>query len=387
MSPLVRAPRCLAPLVWLAVAYVAVPVRAAPPPATVVADGVTEDATASNNQVKLVRDAAGLVVAYVGTGAGGAQIYLARSADGGAHWTKLAQASDGPAPSRLPAIALDASGRLHLMWTRYDDGVGKIYYRVWADRWVGPQQRISPPNGYAGYPGLTVDRAGYPHVVWYGIRGGGAALYTRHGSIYEIYYAGFDGRAWSDPLLISTGVPDSVNAAIAAGPGGRLFAVWYQYDGRTYQIRYAERDRTWTAPEGVFHTPSDEFNPDLAVDAGAQVSLAWEHHTDLNSIIEYARRVGGRWQGPVTLSASGSPARHPSVAVTSTGVVYVAWDQDDGQIYARRYGGMWGPVLRLTADGGNSFPAVAADGAAAAVVWTHTSGHRSSVDYARVAPK
>jgi hypothetical protein len=178
-----------------------------------------------------------------------------------------------------------------------------------------------------------------------------------------------------------------VNPAIAAGPAGRLFAVWYQYDGRTYQIRYAERARNWTAPEGVFHTQSDEFNPDLAVDGAAGVSLAWEHHTGLNSVIEYARRIGDRWQGPMTLSAAATPARHPSVAVTSTGVVYTAWDQDDGQIYARRYAGAWGPVLRLTADGGNSFPAVAADGQAAAVVWTHTAGHRSSVESARVVPR
>jgi len=361
----------------------AAPLRAA----VIAAAGATEDATASNNQVKLLRTAAGLILAYVGAGAGGAQVYLARSQDGGAHWTRLAQASDGPAASRLPAVALDRAGRLHVMWTRYDDGVGKIYYRVWAGAWTGPQQRISPAVGYAGFPGLAVDPSGRPQVVWYGIREGGTLLYTRHGSIYEIYYTGFDGRSWSDPVLLSTGVPDSVNPAIAESPTGRAAAVWYQFDGRVYQIRYAERDGTWGAPESVSHSSSDEFNPDIAIDQAGVVSLAWEHHDDLNSDTVYARRSGRGWQGPAALSAPVPAARHPALAAAAAGVLYAVWDADDGQIYLRRYAGGWAPAVRLTTDGGNSYPSVAVDGGAAAVVWTHTGGGRSVVEYARWEPR
>jgi len=365
------------------------PIAAAAPPGgpVIAAADATEDATASNNQVKLLRTAAGLILAYVGAGAGGAQVYLARSQDGGAHWTRLAQASDGPAASRLPAVALDRAGRLHVMWTRYDDGVGKIYYRVWAGAWTGPRQRISPAVGYAGFPGLAVDPSGRPQVVWYGIREGGTLLYTRHGSIYEIYYTGFDGRSWSEPVLISTGVPDSVNPAIAESPTGRTAAVWYQFDGRVYQVRYAERDGAWGAPESVSHSSSDEFNPDIAIDQAGVVSLAWEHHDDLNSDIVYARRSGRGWQGPVALSAPAPAARHPALAAAAAGVLYAVWDADDGQIYLRRYAGGWAPAVRLTTDGGNSYPSVAVDGAAAAVVWTHTGGGRSVVEYARWEPR
>jgi hypothetical protein len=352
----------------------------------VVAVGATEDATASNNQVKIVRSADGLIVAYVGSGAGGAQVYLARSQDDGAHWSRLSQVSDGPAASRLPAIALDGAGRLHVVWTRYDDGVGKIYYRVWSGAWHGPQRRISPAVGYAGYPGLALDAAGDPQIVWYGIREGGTPLYTRHGSIYEIYYSAYTGRSWSDPILVSTGLPDSVNPAIAEGRGGGPSAVWYQFDGRAYQVRYSERDGTWGEPETVFRSRSDQFNPDIEVDAAGAVSLVWERHDDLASAIVYARRSGTRWQAPVALSAPSPAARHPSIAA-GPGVLYVAWDADDGQIYLRRYSGAWAPQVRLTANGGNSFPSVAADGVGAAVVWTHTAGGRSAVEYAHWTPR
>ncbi|HTD46568.1 MAG TPA: hypothetical protein VK881_04800 [bacterium] len=350
--------------------------------AAVVAGGVTEDATSSNNQVKLIRDAAGhLVVAYVLDVSGTPQVVLAVSRDEGGHWTRLAQVSSGPIPSRLPALGLDAAGRLYVIWTRYDDGVGKIYYRVWAERWAAPQERISPPSGYAGFPSLAVDGRGHAHVVWYGIREGSLPASTRHGSIYEIFYTGFDGRAWSPPRLISTGLPDSVNPALAADRGGRLHAVWFQYDGRAYQVRYAERDAAWSDPETVLATRADAFNPDVAVDARGEPLLVWERHDGVSSVIQLARRTGGRWQTPVDLSEASSPARHPSLSVAPSGAVYVVWDRDDGEIVARRLSDRWEPAVRLTADGGNTFPSVLASGQGAGVVWTHTAQGRSQVRY------
>ena len=127
------------------------------------AASAADDATSSNNQVKLVRDRAGqLIAAYVQNIDGTPQVILAVSQDEGRSWTPLAQASSGPIASRLPTLDLDGGGRLHVAWTRYDDGVGKIYYRVWQGRWVASQQRISPSPGYAGFPALAVDGVGNP---------------------------------------------------------------------------------------------------------------------------------------------------------------------------------------------------------------------------------
>jgi hypothetical protein len=361
------------------------PVRGADggrPAAVIVSGGAAADATASNNQVKIVRTSIGLVAAYAGTSGGIPQVFLSVSHDAGGHWSTLTQVSAGPVPSRLAALASDSRGRVHVVWTRYDGGVGKIYHRVWNGRWTGPQERISPPSGYAGYPALALDRTGLPHVVWYGIREGSGAAYTRHQSIYEIYYVGFDGRAWSRPFLISTGVPDSINPALAPDHLGRLHAVWYQFDGRVFQARYAERTNQWTASEGVFRSRFDEFNPDLAVDPEGRVSLAWERHEDQQSVIMYTRRSGGRWDAPIAITDGTSPAYHPSVAIGASGDVYVLWDQDDGHIYARRFTGRWIPAVRMTADGVNTFPGASADG----VVWTHTVGTDSRVYFARLPP-
>jgi hypothetical protein len=355
--------------------------------AMLVARGVTSDATASNNGVKLLRVRRALVAAYTGGTGDAPQILLAVSRDNGAHWAPLGQASEGPVPSRLAALAADASGHLHVVWTRYDDRVGKVYHREWAGpgagAWTGPQRRLSLAGVYAGYPAVAVDHLGRPAVVWYGIREGPASVPTKHGSIYEIFYAAFDGRAWSHPLLISTGVPDSINPALASDFAGRLHAAWYQFNGRVYQVRYAERDGAWSAPEGVSRAPADEFNPDLAAGPVDRLALAWEQHAPQGSIIEYTRRTGAGWEMPVAVS-EGAAAFHPSVSIDATGTIWIAWDADDGQIYARRFKNRWGPVLRLTTDGGNAFPSALSEGGALDVLWTHQSGAGDSVFFARV---
>jgi hypothetical protein len=233
-------------LTILALAVTAVTAVAPPAPAgaaaafaagapVLVARGATNDATASNDEVKILRPLGALVVAYAGGAGGTSQILLVASRDGGAHWAPLGQAIEGPVASRLAALAADPFGRLHVVWTRYDDGVGKIYYREWAPAgspkgaaggWTEPPRRISLAGVYAGYPAVALDHAGHPGVIWYGIRAGQTPAPTKHGSIYEIIYTGYDGSDWSPPALISSGPPDSINPALTSDSAGRLNAVW-----------------------------------------------------------------------------------------------------------------------------------------------------------------
>jgi hypothetical protein len=383
--------RTLLPAIFVALfASVAMPRTSWLPPAnaqsvSILAASATDDATSSNNQVKLVRDRAGqFIAAYVQNIDGTPQVILAASQDEGRSWTPLAQASSGRIASRLPAVDLDGEGRLHVAWTRYDDGVGKIYYRVWQGRWIASQQRISPSPGYAGFPALAVDGVGNPHVLWYGIRPASPPVQTRHESIYEIFYTGFDGRAWSPPLLISTGLPDAINPAMAGDRTGRLHAAWYQFDGRVYQVRYAVRDGTWSQPETVLATRFDAFSPDLAVDARGQAVLVWEHHDGLSSSIQFSRRSGGAWSDPVDLSERAVVCRHPSISVAPSGTVYAAWETDTGEIHLRRFRSRWEPAVRLTAGGGDSFPSLLASDQAASVIWTHSAQGGSSVRYLRL---
>jgi hypothetical protein len=83
----------------------------------------------------------------------------------------------------------------------------------------------------------------------------------------------------------------------------------------------------------------------------------------------------------VDLSAASSRARHPSVSIAPSGAVHVTWDTDDGQVFVDRFTTRWEPAVRLTDDGGNTYPSVTAAGGGADVIWTHTAQGRSSVRY------
>lgn len=354
------------------------------PDTALVAANVPSDATASNNQAKIVRVPAGLVVAYAGRDGASTQVFLALSRDDGVHWSLLGRASQGQVPSRLPAVARTATGELHVVWTRYDGGVGTVYDRVWAGRWTGPPRRLSTGGGYAGYPAVAATPGGALQVAWYGIVQGTPPAATRHGALYEIYATGFDGRRWSRPQRISPGLLDAVNPALAADAGGRVHAVWFQFDGHSYQVRYARWEGAWDRPGPVYRVGVDEFNPDLAADAAGHVTVVWEHHGASGSRIAAATWRGVRWDGPVLLSAPPPQAFHPSVAAGGSGTVAVAWEGEDGQVYLRRYAQAWGPVVRLTGEGVNAFPSVLVEGPWIDLVWTHSSPRGSEVRFLRV---
>lgn len=363
----------------------AAPLVASSWPEATVAVGVPEDATASNNQVKVVRAPVGLVVAYVGRGEGTTHVLLAVSRNGGAHWSPLARASGGRVPSRLPAVGLTPTGDLHVVWTRYDTGVGAVYHRVWRrGGWASPPERLSPATGYAGYPALAVTPAGVVQVVWYGIRPGTPAAVARHGALYEIFATENAGQAWSPPQLISPGLPDSVNPAVAADAEGRVHAAWFQFDGRAYQVRYARWAGRWEHPTTVLRSRADQFDPDVAVDPAGHVVVVWEHHAGSLSRIYSARWAGGRWEGPVPLSGTTESAFHPVVAVGASGIAAAAWDAEDGQVYLRSFRETWGPAVRVTGAGRNAFPSVLLEGSGVDVVWTRVSPPHSEVRFARV---
>src|SRR3989475_4457455 len=207
---------------------------------TLVAPDVTEDATEANSQPKIgVDDSGKIYITFVSTAGGYSQIFVASSTDGW-RWD-LQQVTRARAHARYPALAVGPDNTMHLAWTQYDNGVGKVYYARYANRGWNTPLKVSPGDAYAGIPALAVDAQGTVHMVWYGIRAGAPAITTRHGSIYEILYTAASDNRWSEPKVISPGIPDAINPALVIDSTGRLHSAWYQFDLRNYQVRHALR--------------------------------------------------------------------------------------------------------------------------------------------------
>jgi hypothetical protein len=342
-----------------------------------------EDATEANSQPKLARDASGTIyVAYVAPAGGVAQIYLARSSDAGTRW-QIVPVTSSRAPSRYPTLTVDRQGTVHVAWTQYDGGTGRVYYaRYDGRRWTAPV-RVSAGQQYAGLPSIAVGADGIVHLVWYGIRAQAPEIHTRHGSIYEILYTHSTGGGWSPAVVISPGIPDAINPALAVDASGRLHSAWYQFDSRVYQVRYAERDRNWIKPVEVSTGGDDAAAVAMAVAPDGTVHLVWEQRSGAGIRIFYAEKRS-RWSGQQQISPSSQRTCCPAVAVDAQQRVYVVWESD-GQLYVRRRDGNWSGTDRLTRQPGNHNPILGSSGAHVDLAWTERAGQRWQVRFATIA--
>ncbi len=369
----------------IAVAVLLLLVAANPVAAQVtVAIGVPEAATEANSQPKMARDRSGAIyLTFVKPVGGTDQVFLASSSNDGATW-RVQPVTTGPTPSRFPALAIGPDNAVYLAWTQYDGGIGKVYYaRFDGQRWT-PPQKISPGDAYAGIPALVVDPKGQVDVVWYGIRNQAPTVQTRHGSLYEILYTTLAGGRWSEPILISPGIPDSINPALALDSRGRLHSAWYQFDLRSYQVRHSELDRTWTQPEQISRG-EDASSVAMAVGRDDAIYLVWERHESAGTRIFFATR-DQRWSEQQALSTAGKAADDPSIAVDARGRVYVAW-ASEGQIHLTRRNrtGQWLGVDLVTAEGRNDHPILASSGDNVDLLWTQQVGEERRVVFATLA--
>ena len=332
----------------------------------VVAEEVSEDATEGNSQPKLGRDASGGIhLAYVKPSGGVDQVFVASSRDGGKTWRSISL-TRRTVPSRYPTLAVEPDGTLHAAWTTYEP-LGHVYYaRTTNGRW-GTPVKISPGNAYAGVPAVAVGPGGDVHIVWYGIRDQAPQVRTRHGSIYEILYSHLSGGRWSPPVVISPGVPDSINAALAVDGAGTVHSAWYQFDMRAYQVQYARRRTRWELPHQLTTGTADAFAVALAASPAGRVYIVWERRAPEGIRIFFAEGPD-RWINPLAISDSAA-AMTPSVAVDAGGRVFVTWE-DDGRLYLRRRTDRWLGIERMTREGQDHYPILAASGDAVDLAWT-----------------
>ena len=291
------------------------------------------DATAGNNQRKIVTPGPVSVLGYV-TSRGEVTVV---------HW------SDRGRPEvvrlsrpgiRAGLVALAAAGEVvHAAWVDYGT-VGHVWYAARTPSGWEEGRKISPGPTYAGFPAIA-GGSSEVHVVWYGVRPGGP---TRHGAVYEILYTRGRGGRWSRPEVISPGLPDALNPALALGPDGTLHAAWYQFDGRWYRAVYRARRGEWHPPEIASGPGFDAYGVALDVGPDGTVHLVWERRERKGPHVAYVRRSpDGRWSRAELLGRGERP-----VAAVSSGAVYVAWESDGG-IYVRTRTTQWGePCLLYT---------------------------------------
>jgi hypothetical protein len=371
---------------------------------------------AHNANVSVAAAGFGVVVTWAARGSTSTDVYAAFSRDGGASFNAPIRVNDVPGDVRAsgeqaPRVAI--GGGVHVAWSSRSGETPVIR----AASAPGPDHAFQPAisvhpdklRGIRGWTSLAVDPRGAVHVAWLDGRGAAEAAPTHATPRQDLYQAvrGPDGALRE--ARVATDVCFCCKTAVAAGPDDAVYVAWrHIYPGSLRDIAVARSDdggRTFGAPvrlseDGWVLDGCPDDGPSLATGAAKVLHVAWptqvSEQTGKGIFYSYSTDGGRTFAPRLRLDEAGNAA-HPQIAAAE-GRVFVVWDEAAGG-GARRIrmrsidaasGASAGPALRPVATLGTgvttTYPAVAAVPGGAVVVWTETSGSRSTVVVARAGP-
>ena len=108
--------------------------------------------------------------------------------------------------------------------------IGSLVFVATAPADWSAVRRITWTSGGSYYPALAIDASGYLHVVWHDDTPGN----------YQIYYkrSTDGGTTWSANQRLTWTSNDSITPDIAVDPPGRVHVVWHDYTPGNAEIYY-----------------------------------------------------------------------------------------------------------------------------------------------------
>src|SRR5262249_14392815 len=156
---------------------------------------------------------------------------------------------------------------------------------------------------------------------------------------------------------------------IAAAPDGSLWVAWLSFGGDRDDLAIRHyQDGKWGALQWVPASSSDNWLPQVAVDASNRPWVVWSQHVDGNWDL-YARRFDPsreEWGGLERLTSAPLPDVNPRLASDGKGRFVLVWQGFRGKnsnIFLKTFDGeKWSADTRVTDRGANDWePAVALD--------------------------
>ncbi|HXN51496.1 MAG TPA: PKD domain-containing protein [Candidatus Acidoferrum sp.] len=272
----------------------------------------------------------GRIVAFVSLGlalmcaTAGAQVYSAPK-----------NVSNNSDYSLTPQVAVDAAGNIYVVW---EDDIpntsnSNIVFSRSTDGGASfstPPKNLSKGSGFRFDPRIAVDTSGAINVVWVDDTPGN----------WDIFFSrSTDGGAsFSAPQNLSApqnpDPPDSANPQIAVDAGGNISVVWENLN-ITYGIFFSHSSdggATFSTPVNLATNTSGSFSPQLAVGVNGSINVVWEddialpsgvlqsHISFSHSTDNFATR-----SDPKNLSNNSGNSPGPQIAVDPSGNIDVAW--------------------------------------------------------------
>jgi BNR repeat-like domain len=279
---------------------------------------------------------------------GNYEIYYKKSTDGGIKWSTSRRLTWTLGDSWTPAIALDDAGNPYVVWYDYTAGNSEIYFKKSSDggaTWT-TSKRLTYNAGWSFCPGIAVDSSGRLHVVWYDNTTGN----------YEIYYrkSTDGGTSWTMSRQLTNNAGLSGSPRIAAYSSSSLHLVWSDSTPGVNEIYYkksTDGGASWTAGKRLTWTSGWSYAPDIAVDSSGNPHIVWYDDTPGNDEIYYKKSANGgaTWSSDRRLTWNSGKSRNPSIAIGSPDEIHVVWDDNTPGNYEIYYKGSFDGGAKWTA--------------------------------------
>jgi hypothetical protein len=184
-------------------------------------------------QPEIAVDSTGIIhVLWHSASPGNSEILHKRSIDGGATWSGANRLTWTSGSSFTPAVAVDSSDNLHVVWYDNTPGNLEVFYKRSTDggaTWGGTK-RLTWNSLTSSLVEITVDSNDYLHVVWQDESPGN----------YEIYYktSTNGGMAWGSAKRLTWNSGYSNGPAIAVGMSNSLHVIWFDNSPGNYEVFY-----------------------------------------------------------------------------------------------------------------------------------------------------
>ncbi len=272
-----------------------------------------------------------------------------------------------------PLIVTAPDHSMHALWIQPDvtggsSVTGALYYSGWnGERWSRPVEILRSPQGMVMHPSAAIDASGRLHVVWSG------------GVSGEIYYSwasadkAFTSKEWSPARRLPLPRQAGLWPNLVIEPNGRFsvaYAIPYNEQRGIYLIQSVDGGLTWSEPVPVFDGAAAGWEgvaqPKLGYTADGQLHLLWmrlplpETRGPLGLFYSRSADGGKSWSSPESLADS--PAGSYDLVSFGLNTLHRFWQEVESERLIIKHqvsynsGAAWGEVSILSNAGGQSGP-------------------------------
>jgi len=260
---------------------------------------------------------------------GNYELYHKRSTDGGTTWSKCQRLTWNIVASYDPVVTVDSNDHIHVLWEEEcTPGNYEIYYKRSTNggaSWTATK-RLTWNAGYSTDPAIAVDSSNHLHVVW---------TDDSKDYNYEIFYkrSTDGGTTWSKYRRITWTISSLLIPTIAVDSNNHLHVVWHDnISGNTeiYYKRSTNAGATWSSSKRFTWNIGASYDPVVTVDSNDHLHVVWHDDTPGNKKICYKRSTdgGSSWSKYVGLTWNRGHSLWKDLAVDSNNHIHVVWDDD-----------------------------------------------------------